>query len=258
MCVVDDLDNSLVLQESGFVFRGEFNLPLRYGFSYRSPDLNVNLHVVEPDHSFIELNLTFRDYMRTHEGARMEYQRLKGELLNDPTSFERVDFGLPVYTLRKDKLIKRFLEQAGYQGVGLNFCAHFKEWEEYHRIRDQEIFQRAGVVYDPKHPSLSDPKHIHFVLYFGMRIIGAAHIEFLSTSACALRPFAIDAPYKGRGFGTKMWSMIEKWLKKQEQSVVHAHVHPDARKFYEKLGFVPMPFDDDVLTENALDMGKLI
>jgi len=194
MCIVDQLDHALILQDHGYEFRGEWNIPMRYGFSYRSDDLNVNLHVVEPDHSFIPLNLTFRDYLREDDQARDEYDALKIELLKDPSSHKRVQFGLPMYTLRKDALIKRFLEEAGYQGFGLNLCVHPHEWEEYHQILGKE--------------AEDDPNHFHFIFYMGAKIIGAAHVEFLSERKCALRALMIDPPVQEK----EMLKRIKKWF----------------------------------------------
>jgi len=200
LCIVDELNHSLALQNHGYEFKGELNIPLRYFFSYRSSDLQVNLHVVEKDHSFIPLNLTFRDYLRKNEKARMEYGALKNELQKDPSSYARVEYGLPIYTLRKDALIKRFLEQAGYQGLGLRFCAHFREWEEYHRILKIEVEKR--------------PNYYHFVLYLGTQIIGAAHVDL----ECTLQQIVIDAPFQGKGYDDEMKKMIEKWLGRKRAS----------------------------------------
>jgi len=207
MCVIDQLEYSFPLEKIGFEFGGEWNIPLRYGFRYRSEDLKVNLHVVEKDHGFIELNLTFRDYLRENDEARLEYDRLKYDLLQDPTSYERGSFGLPIYTLRKDALIKRFLERTGYAGLNLNFCAHNREWEEHHRILGTEISQNTEANH-------------HFILYRGSQIIGAAHVEFLSETECALRSFAIDAPYQGKEYEAQMRKRLEKWLRQKGRKML--------------------------------------
>ena len=44
---------------------------------------------------------------------------------------------------------------------------HNDEWTEYHRIRKEQIFKPAGVIYDAKHFSLKDDNHHHFILYKG-------------------------------------------------------------------------------------------
>ena len=63
--VKDQLVARKQLTEIGFKYRGEYNIPLHYGFSKRG-DVDYNLHVYEEDHPEIELNLMFRDYLREH------------------------------------------------------------------------------------------------------------------------------------------------------------------------------------------------
>jgi GrpB-like predicted nucleotidyltransferase (UPF0157 family) len=50
------------LEKIGIQYRGEYNIPLHYGFSKRG-DIDLNLHVYEEAHPEIELNLCFRDYL---------------------------------------------------------------------------------------------------------------------------------------------------------------------------------------------------
>lgn len=115
LCVVNDLSNRLILQELGYVFKGELNVPLRYYFSKNTPILKVNLHVVEPGHGFINLNLCFRDYLRSNEKARIAYEDVKHRLVQDPINFERVNGGFPRYTLEKE----RYLHQVLFAGRGV-------------------------------------------------------------------------------------------------------------------------------------------
>ena len=68
----------------------------------------------------------------------------------------------------------------------LNFCTHNEEWQEYHRIKKQEIFVPINVTYDPKHPSMTQANHKHFVLYKGVTIVAIAHIELLINNKAAL------------------------------------------------------------------------
>ena len=114
--------------------------------------------------------------------------------------------------LGKDEFIKGILDKAGFEGLNVNFCMHHREWEAYHRIRKEQIFALSDIQYNPYHPSITDPKHYHFVLYQGTAIIGVAHVEFLSDEDCALRPFAIDAPYQNQGLGSQFLSIIKNGL----------------------------------------------
>ena len=140
LCIVDDLKSSLSLQNTGYIFKGEFNIPLRCFFSKNTPSSKVNLHVVEPGHGFIALNLYFRDYLRSHEEARHSYSTLKHRLISDPASFERGKYGFPKYTLEKNKFIKSILDQTGFSGLVMNFCMHEEEWAAIRTFRQKYFF----------------------------------------------------------------------------------------------------------------------
>lgn len=213
LCIVDSLPVSLALQESGYVFKGEFNIPLRSFFSKNTSHSKVNLHVVEPDHGFISLNLCFRDYLRTNEEARLAYGELKHRLVQDPTSFERVNGKWARYTLKKNTFIKDLLEKANFDGLAVNFCTHDEEWKSYHRIKEEQILTPIGISYDYNHKSLQAQDHYHLVFYKGINIMGIAHMEFLNDQEAILKSLAVDPPYKGQETEIFMKNFLIKWVR---------------------------------------------
>ncbi len=258
LCVVNDLSSSLILQEFGYVFKGELNVPLRYYFSKNTPTLKVNLHVVEPSHGFIKLNLCFRDYLRGNEKARVDYETLKHHLVKDPINFERVDGGFPRYTLEKDTFIKSTLLAAGLDETTVNFCTHRLEWEAYHRIRTEQLFVPAGITYDPNHPTLSADKHYHFVLYKGTTIVSVAQVEMLSDEVAALRSIATDTPHQRQGYASYLLRFVERWLHHRDIKTIKTHAELTAEPFYRKHGYVDMAFDDISISSTIIDLGKTI
>jgi GrpB-like predicted nucleotidyltransferase (UPF0157 family) len=101
------------LEGVGYIYKGEWNIPLQDGFTKRGK-INVNLHVFfEPNHPEIELNLKFRDYLRTHPNIRDEYAAVKREILKDETSHDKID-GFPLYTIRKRNFIDEVIKNMGY------------------------------------------------------------------------------------------------------------------------------------------------
>lgn len=163
LCVVSDLKDSLTLQDVGYIFKGEINVPLRYYFSKKTHESNVNLHVCEVDHGFINLNLTFRDYIRHNDRALTDYAHLKQTLMTDPDSCVRVDGRFTGYTLGKDQFIKKVLNQSGYDGVTYNFCLHYKEWEAAEQLSGSPVKELVDAI--------------HMVMYQGTQIIGYAQIR---------------------------------------------------------------------------------
>jgi GrpB-like predicted nucleotidyltransferase (UPF0157 family) len=211
LCIVDSLTSSLVLQNIGYVFKGEYNIPLRYFFSKESPS-KVNLHVVESDHGFIELNLCFRDYLRAHNEARLAYAALKEQLIQDPKSHQKVRDKFSGYNLGKDRFIKAILNKAGFNGITFNYCMHDREWEEYHRIREEQHFKPIKIAYHRQHLSTHAEKNYHFVLYKGIEIVCVAEVEFLNDEPAVWRALATNEPYKGQGYETHMIKQLDKWL----------------------------------------------
>ncbi len=238
LCVVDQLSYALLLERLGYAFKGELNIPLRYYFSKNTSFSKVNLHVVEKDHGFIDLNLCFRNFLRSHDDVRDQYQRLKYQLIADPSSFERVNGRFPRYTLEKDTFIKSVLNKAGFTGLMVNICTHYQEWETYHRIREEQIFNPIGVVYDRHHPTLEADGHVHH--------------------EAALRSLAIDEPYQHQGYGNYFMTFLEKWVKHHGVTVLKMHARPSAEGFYRKLGYGDMVFDDPSIQPASLDLGKLL
>lgn len=212
LCIVDSLPQSLSLEKHGYVFKGEFNIPLRNFFSKNTSHSKVNLHVVEPNHGFITLNLMFRDYLRNHEKTRYAYENLKKTLLQDPSSFQRVDGKWARYTLEKNVFIKNVLEKAGFSGISLNFCTHYQEWEAYHRIKEEQIFKPMEVLYNPHHPSLRADNHYHLVLYKGIHIVSIAHVEVLDNKEAILKSLVSDPVHKEEDFETIMIKQLENWV----------------------------------------------
>ena len=241
--VVDDLKNSLTLTEIGYLFKGEMNIPMRNYFSKNSHTSKVNLHVVEPDHHFIVLNLCFRDTLRTNDVLRIAYQDLKTRLGNDPINFERIAGRFPRYTLLKHDWINSVLDAAGYDALGLVRCIHFREWEAYHRIRTEQIFTPINVKYDPNHPTIRDENHHHFVCIHGTKIVSVAHIEFLNDHEAALRSLATDEPFKCKGYGRHLMELVERWLTHHDRTVLKMHANLNAIDFYKKLGYMDIPKD---------------
>lgn len=167
LCVVKSLSASLNLEKAGYAFKGELNVPLRYYFSKRTPELRVNLHVVEPEHGFIELNIKFRDYLRNHTDARDAYMQLKYSILNEQDAFLKQDGQFVGYTLKKNAFIKAILNAAGVRAMLLNFCMHESEWDTLESMLNIETPDDKA-------------RYFCFVLYEGTQIVGAAMFETLN------------------------------------------------------------------------------
>lgn len=204
LLIVDDLSSSLKLQDHGFVFKGEINIPLRYFFSKNTERSKVNLHVVEPSHGFKNWNLTFRDYLREHAAARDAYGALKLDIIKDASSGERIQNMMPRYTYDKCHFIYEILNEAGYKDTTINFCFHKSEWEAYYRILKQQADAAADLT------------HFHFVLYCGTTIVAAARVEVAEDHKVIIKNLAEDEAWQGKGFELQLRKIIENWADRKQ------------------------------------------
>lgn len=260
LLVIDQLKDSLLLEQHGFVFKGELNVPLRYYFSKNTSRSKVNLHVCEKNHPFIALNLIIRDYFRAHPAEAKRYVEVKLKALRNKNAHNKIRWFLSEYGAEKNEYIKTVIDKSKYRGLTVNFCMHHNEWENYHRIKNEQIFKPVNITYDPNHPSFSNPNHYHFCLYLGSKVIAIAHIEILGKKSAALRPFAVDTPFQKKGYGKFFLSFLERWLTSKEVKTIHLHANVKAIPFYQKKGYVFMPFNDldPGLPSKSKDMGKLL
>ncbi|MDP3371508.1 MAG: bifunctional GrpB family protein/GNAT family N-acetyltransferase [Candidatus Paracaedibacteraceae bacterium] len=257
--VIDRLANSVNLEKIGYVFKGEINILFRNFFSKNTLDSKVNLHVVERGHNFVNLNLCFRDYLRSHEDTRMAYQELKLTLAADPFNFERVEGRFPRYTLEKNKFIKETLKKAGYNACGAVHCTHFDEWETVKVFRQKYFFDNAPIA-DPHTWTFNHKDHAHIVYYKGVVLVGYAHIEFWPDQCAAMRIMVIDEPYRKQGFGGKLLNLCERWLKEKGCKRLHMESFAHAYNFYKKNGFIEMPFTppEGYADPREIAMGKVL
>lgn len=254
-------DTSRVMQKLealGYTYKGEYNIPFRLFFSQREALPNVNLHVYEEGSPEIELNLLFRDFLRTHPETKEEYANLKLNLVKQDSSHKKANALVSTFNLGKNSFIKKILGQGDFKDLCMRFCAHHDEWENYHRIRKVQIFDPINVPYDPHHPSLKMENHYHFVLYRGTTIVSVAHVELLNATEAALRSLATDEPFKNKGYGSHLMKLLEKWLKSQGRTIFKMHSNLRAEPFYRKLGYVDMPFDDPCINPEFINLGKVL
>jgi len=230
------------LEAIGYTYKGEYNIPLQYGFSKRG-DVDINLHLFQAGHPEIELNLMFRDYLRTHPEAREEYAALKADLLTQESSFEIKNPPFSGYNLGKADFIRKIQALTGYNRIRMLRCTHYAEWDAAKAFRQKYFFDMVPIS-DPYTWTFDHPKHVHLVLYQGTTIIGYAHLQLWPEQRAAMRIIVVDEPFRNHGFGGQFIDLCETWLKAQGYNSLHAESRSDALKFYQQNGYVPMPFND--------------
>lgn len=243
----------------GYKYKGEYNIPLHYGFAKRG-DVDVNLHVYEEGHAEIELNLMFRDYLRAHPDVRDEYAALKYKLLEDPTSFEKKESAFTGYNLGKDAFIRRVIEATGFNRFRLMKCTHYAEWKAAESFRERYFFGPAGIE-DLYRWTFHHPDHEHLVFYQGSAIIGYVHLQFWPENRVAMRIIVIDEDKRNQGAGSIFLAMCEKWLQRKGCKTIHAESRRTSLGFYQKNGYIDMAFHDPDGYEGGpddIEVGKVL
>lgn len=245
------------LENLGFTYKGELTIPMRLYFN-RSTGAKINLHVYEDNHPEIELNILFREYLRSHPDARQEYSRLKENLLEDVSSHQKNNSTFTGYTLGKDAFIRKILKAANFTRIRIVKCAHDAEWEAAKRLRNKYFFDPLSIK-DPYTWTFDHKEHSHLILYQGVDIIGYAHIQFWQDNRAALRILVIDENFRHHGFASQFLRLCEQWLKKQGIKSLHDEAKPDVVGFYRKNGYRKMPFEDpsgEPPSSHDIAMGK--
>lgn len=244
---VKSLESALNLRTLEYVFKNELNIPLRYFFSKNNSFSKINLHVYEESHPEIELNLMFRDYLRTNPDAREIYAKLKENLITDESSFNKENSVFTNYTLRKGDFIRGILKSAGFNRVRILKCNDATEWVAAKHFREKYFFGHYEIE-DPYTWTFNHDSHTHLVLYKGVDIVGYAHIQFWQDKThykrAAIRIIVIDDVWQNQNLGSEFLVFIEKWLKNLGVKSVHAESRSSSLGFYLKNGYAKMPFND--------------
>lgn len=244
--------DKLTMESLSYEAKGEFGIPFRRFFT-KSKDLRAyNVHVFEQGNLEIERHLKFRDWMCNNPKDRNEYAELKSGLA------KKFSNDIKSYCIGKDDFIANIDAKAGWDGFRFVIAVTPKEWGAYHRIRREQIFTPINVVYDEDHPSITAENNYHFILYKGNNIVCVAHIKFLNKNEAKIRTISTDEPYKGKCYGSYMMKLLEKWIKSQGRDIIKLHAKLSAEKFYRKLGYAEMEFDDVSISKETIDLGKII
>ncbi|GHT94355.1 hypothetical protein FACS1894122_10890 [Alphaproteobacteria bacterium] len=229
------------LEKAGYKYKGEWNIPLQCGFSKRD-GVAVNLHMFfDQDHPEIELNLRFRDFLKTHPDVCREYGALKMQILQDDAAHEKVGkLSFPVYTIRKRKFIDDIIEKIGFNRLRILKCLTDDERNAAKLFRKKYFSKQK----DPYFGTFDEQNHEHFILYKGTEIIGYAHIQLWPESRAALRIIVLLEESRRQNFGSHFLEIIEKWLKVHDYKSIHVESSEKAVNFYKKHKYVEMSFDD--------------
>ncbi len=258
IAVVKDAPSTIKALESiGYEYKGEYNIPFHFSFSKKGKP-KIHLHMFEADNPEIELNLSFRDYLRTHPEAIKEYAELKAHLLTQESSFEKKNSEFKGYTLGKDAFIRKVLEKVGFNKLRMTHCTHHEEFKMVKNFRKKYFNMMKVSDPDPDFRSLNSPEHVHLMLYKGTKIIGYAYMQMLpKLDAATLRMFVMedsfDEPFKDQDVQGQFLTLFEKWLKLKNIKYLEITSSQNMYDFYKKYDYKEMQPEEHGLKGNKMD-----
>ena len=183
-CVVKDLKSTIpVLENHGYQYKGEYNLPLRLFFNKKIP-FDLNLHVATENSGELKWQLTFRDYLRNNPEARKLYSNTKLDLVkNNPEGFDISKNLLPEYTILKGEIISKRAEMA-----------HFDEYRFLIPSNPHEI-KACIELLNISASDMNRENEIYFCLYKGLKCVAAANLVIdRSTNTVKVQIFKSISP----------------------------------------------------------------
>ena len=205
-----------LLRAHGYTYHGAYNLPFRYFFRKYCSSVKIHLHIYPEDYrSEVELNLAFRDYLRTHSEAVAAYTNLKYALLTEPQHFQKNRSLFADYTLGKDAFIRDIISKTDFDGIRITCCTHEYEWQATEKFRT--IYQ---LPLDDFIETYASPEHIHVALYQGVVVVGYMHAEFLFEENIMfhIHTFALEETHEN--LREEFLELCTRWLKEKGSNLL--------------------------------------
>jgi GNAT superfamily N-acetyltransferase len=129
------------------------------------------------------------------------------------------------------------------------------DWDSYHRIRRQELFEARGLfgIYDPNHPDDLAAFAHPLLLKVDGRPVGTTRLDVWGDGQAVFRLVAITASEQGKGYGRVLADAVEQRARELGVRILFVNAAPTAVGFYEKMGWEPHEWDPDQLVGLASD-----
>ena len=194
----------LLTEKLGYRYKGEYNLPLRdlYG---KKDKWEIYLHVHLIWNAEIRLNVSFRDYLRSHPDAKKAYEAIKIQASQAQGATEKTSTGITQYNLLKNDQIVSILKATGFDGLCVRFATQPAEHQAFERYK-KEFYDNS---FEEKHIPATDVKK--FVIYKGTSIEGAAELSLIGKDHYLLNFLNT----RTAECSEKLLQVIQSWLKER-------------------------------------------
>ncbi len=222
-----------LLESSGYKYKGEYNLPLR-SFYGKKTDIKINLHVHEKGSPEIDLNIKFRDYLRSHPEAIVEYANLKKRAAEEKDAHLSVKSGISRYNLNKNNFIEKIIKASGFNGLCPRLCTQEFEWKCYNSVK-KNISNKLKKDIES---NIKEDNQNHLVLYKGTEIVAAGRLDWLDNKFVSIRFIGL----MGNKISKKehlvyLLNFMEKWARKKGYKIITSIVDNSNYKIYKLQNF---------------------
>lgn len=240
----------------GYEVKGEFGIPFRYFLKKTTDEISFNVHIYEKGNAEIDRLVLFKEYLIKHPDEKQSYQNLKLELA------KKYPNDIAGYCDNKSEFINRIDSLSGFHGFRVVRVCTSEEQEAYRKIAYLEIAHRYHIPLSLNISMHDDDTMCQFVIRKDTEIVGIAELELKLDYSCILRLFAIQSDTQNKGVGKYFLTQLERWVREKRFKKMFLHAMEDNEKFYRKLGYTDMAFDDIrpkmICNSLLVDLGKEI
>jgi len=135
-----------------------------------------------------------------------------------------------------------------------------EDWEVYHRIRREELFEARGRMgmYDPNHADEYQPSQLSLLLKGPYGGVATTRFDRLDASTAAIRLVAVDKALQGQGLGRILAELTVALAREQGVRRIVVNAHPTAVGYYERSGFRKESWNPDELVGIAGDCVQMV
>ncbi|MBU1333991.1 MAG: GNAT family N-acetyltransferase [Alphaproteobacteria bacterium] len=113
------------------------------------------------------------------------------------------------------------------------------DWDAYHAIRRQELFEARGRfgIYDPNYPGERLPGMHPYLLKLDGRPLGTTRLDIREDGTAIFRLVAITASEQGRGHGRVLSRLVEERARAFGAQMLFVNAADTAVGYYEATGW---------------------
>ena len=133
------------------------------------------------------------------------------------------------------------------------------DWNAYHRIRREELFEARGRhgIYNPHHPDEGLLNHFPLLLKCNGAAVATVRLDVQENGVTIVRLVAVKRSEQSKGHGRVLGKHIEDFVRKKGIKKLVVNAAPDAVGYYERLGFSREIWDRAELKRMLVDVVQM-